>query len=220
MTKKKKDDDMLVLFTPICRSKWNHLNEPDEYKGQKNFKTELVMDDDQLDEFGREKIEEAIDAFYEETKADLEESLKGRKLKKALDELDKAYPWTEEEDEDGEETGDYIVRFKSGPNKKGKRRFPIVDAQGEKTDVLVFGGSKLRVKTYVKPYYMGSTGKVGVTLYIQGVQVVELAGGDGADQDPGFGAVEGGWTDDGSHSDDMDDNDDADDEDDEGHDDF
>ena len=51
-------------------------------------------------------------------------------------------------------------RFKSGPNKKGKRRFPIVEAQGEKTDVLVpWRLQAAAVKTYVKPYYMGSTGQ-------------------------------------------------------------
>lgn len=192
MAKEEKKFDGVKIFTPIVATGYNHLNKPDEYKGQKNFKTELIFTAEELDE-----IKDDIDAVIDEKFNEVIAGIKNPKNKKKVY---KAYPWVEQEDDDGNETGNYIIRLKSKPNRKGKRRFPIVDSQGDKTDVLVYGGSKIRAEVYVKPYVMDVEGpegkfkKVGVTLYIQAIQIAELAG-DG-DSGPGrhsFGKIEGGY---------------------------
>lgn len=212
--KKRNEEEMVVVFSPIAKTRYNHLNTPDEYEGKKTFKCEQILTEEELDHDGfREKIEAVIEAAYQQA---LEETKSAKKRK----EIEKVFPWTEEEDDEGEETGDWLVRYKSNPHtqgkKKGKRRYPIVDAEGNPTDTLVFGGSVIRVKAYVKPYWMKSTNKVGATLYIQGIQIVELAGGNDGDYgDAGFGKVEGGFTDSGGSS--RDDGDDFDGDDDDDH---
>jgi hypothetical protein len=199
--KKEKKFEGVKIVTPIVKTGYNHLNKPDEYKGVKNFKTELIFTAEELDEI-KGKVEKVIDTQFDEVIA----GIKNPKNKKKVY---KAYPWTEQEDDDGEETGNFIIRLKSKPNDKGKRRFPIVDANGDKTDVLVYGGSKIRAEVYVKPYVMDVEGpegkfkKVGVTLYIQAIQIAELAGDGGSGEGRhSFGKIDGGYVGGGDDDDD------------------
>ena len=190
---KKEKQEFVTIVTPICPTTYNHLNKPDEYQGKKTYKTTLVLTPEELDEI-KDVIDAEVEKAYEAAVAEIEGTLKGKKQRDALAELKKTYPYDEQEDDDGELTGDYTMLFKSNPKPNGKRRFAIVDSQGKPTNVLVYGGSKIRIEAYLKPYYMKATGKVGVTLYISAVQIVELAGdsGDGPTRHS-FGKIEGGY---------------------------
>jgi len=149
-----------------------------------------------------DKLNEIVEPFYEETKASL-------KTKKKREALKMSVPFWEEEDEEGEPTGNVIFRFKSkavGKNNKTgetwKNQVALFDGKGKPTKVKVGGGSTIKVAAEVVPFHMASNDAAGVTLRLKAVQVIELSefGSRSADS-YGFGAEDGGFEDDGSYED-------------------
>ena len=97
-------------------------------------------------------------------------------------------------------TGRYIFKCKSRNrmNKKGElwdRKPILVDAQGNKTDVSIGGGSKLRLKLELYGWANSALG-AGVSLQIKAVQIIELE--EFVKKE--FDSIEGGFEDDGSES--------------------
>ena len=174
------------------------MNSPDDYEGKLTFKTDLLLTDEQLDEI-KEEIDGVVEEAYENALEEIAEEKSPKKRKAAKAKLHKHYPYDDHEDEDGEPDGLVLLRAKSAPNDKGKRRFGIFDSAGNPTDVLVYGGSTIKAQLYVKPFYMKATGGAGATCYIQAVQVVALAGDAGGGGYNPFDEVEGGFVDDGEH---------------------
>jgi hypothetical protein len=108
---------------------------------------------------------------------------------------------TECYDEDENETGEIILKFKmkhSGVVKKtGKawKRYPqLIDAklQPLKKGTQIWGGSIVKLSASAAPYFIPASGAYGVSLRLEGVQVLELvtAGGRSASS-LGFEAEEG-----------------------------
>ncbi|MBY5849768.1 hypothetical protein HFN51_04250 [Rhizobium leguminosarum] len=103
-------------------------------------------------------------------------------------------------DEDENETGEIILKFKmkhSGTTKKGKdwKRYPtLIDAklQKLKKGTAIWGGSIVRVSGGAMPYFVAGQAAYGVSLQLEGVQVIELvsAGGRSASE-MGFEEEEG-----------------------------
>jgi hypothetical protein len=103
-------------------------------------------------------------------------------------------------DEEENETGEIILKFKmkhSGTTKKGKdwKRYPtLIDAklQALKKGTAIWGGSVVRVSGGAIPYWVAGQASYGVSLQLEGVQVIELvsAGGRSA-KDMGFDEEEG-----------------------------
>lgn len=103
-------------------------------------------------------------------------------------------------DEEENETGEIILKFKmkhSGTTAKGKdwKRYPtLIDAklQKLKKGTAIWGGSVVRVSGGALPYFVAGQGTFGVSLQLEGVQVIELvsAGGRSA-KDMGFDEEEG-----------------------------
>lgn len=108
------------------------------------------------------------------------------------------YPYKAEENEQGDETGNYTVRTKtSAKNSDGTTRtVPLFDAAGQPiTSAPRIGrGSEVRVSFNPKGYAMANGRKLGLTLYLSAVQILKLVeytgGGSGS---YGFKAEEG-WT--------------------------
>lgn len=132
-----------------------------------------------------------LEAFYETVKAEESKKLaKGKKLKEA------DMPWTPALDDDGNETGEIDFKFKTKAKIEVKKQLidkviPLVDAFGKRiTDpIAIYGGSKIRVSFTPKGF--NTVVGVGVTLRLEGVQVIDLVSGDSGG-DGGFGAYEGG----------------------------
>jgi hypothetical protein len=104
-------------------------------------------------------------------------------------------------DEDENETGEIILKFKmkhSGENKKtGKawKRYPqLIDAklQPIKKGTAIWGGSIVKLSASAAPYFMSASGLWGASLRLEGVQVIDLvtAGGRSA-ASLGFEAEDG-----------------------------
>ena len=167
-----------------------HLNDPDtKFDDAGVFKTDLVVAAD---------VAEPLIARFEKMQAakmdEYQKEKKGKRAKAA------DLPIQPELDEDGNETGSYIVRVKmkaSGISKKtGKawsRQLPLFDSVGNPTSARVGGGSDIIVA--VEPAsWSNPKGECSVTLRLEAVQVIRASGGGGRSAGAfGFGAVEGGF---------------------------
>ena len=201
-------------FTPAGVSVWPHLHKPDtKFDADGVYKTDLVLDGDdertqQLMEMIDHKVQEAVEHFREEATT--------AAAKKKIIAADP--PYRMEEDEEGNETGRVVFRFKSkasGKKKDGgrwERKLALFDAKRNPLEsVPIYNGSILKINfSFSDPWKMDSTKQAGVTLRINAVQVIELKNGgatDGADY--GF-AEEDGYEYEGGGASDSDDSDDDD----------
>jgi hypothetical protein len=155
-----------------------------------------------------EKLEEMRDAEFDRQLAEA----KAKKNGKLVKQLHKADVLRAEVNEEGVETGELSVRAKTAAQYEDKETKKIVlkdpptmfDAKGKKIGKLppVGGGSEGKIGVYAKPYFLASSGAVGITFYLEATQLLKLVkytGGRSADA-MGFGAEEG-YTDDGDGED-------------------
>lgn len=116
------------------------------------------------------------------------------------------HPLNPEYDEDGAETGNWVLscRMKaSGISKKtGKawsRQLPLFDSKGSPTSVRITGGSDIICA--IEPISYGVAGKekgkpivtCGVSLRLEAVQLIQTSGGSRDAGGYGFGQHEGGF---------------------------
>lgn len=195
------------ITTPQGVAYYPHLDKPDEYKGQRKYKCGLILDGD--DPFVQ-NIRDRADAAFEDAKEKLQEqidsgTLKGKKLAAAKAELEAVevhYPFEDEYNDEGEPTGNIIVKTVSNAEFKDSKgnvrpiKLNIFDSQGNqiKPCPAIWGGSVLRLAVDVNPYHMPATHLAGISLRLSGVQIIELESGSGASAESmGFGAVDGGY---------------------------
>ena len=103
------------------------------------------------------------------------------------------------DDDTGEETGEFEVKFKlpakvtTKTGKSWEQRPKLFDSANKPVEDRVGGGSTIRISAEVRPWFVPTMG-VGLTLRMKAVQVQELkspsSGGDSA-SDHGFDEVEG-----------------------------
>lgn len=127
------------------------------------------------------------------TKAD--PKYKGKKIKEA------DLPLKPVVDEEGNETGEYLLRVKMNAQFKDKDGKVIIaapsffDAKGNKTEPdTLWGGSIIRVAYTVVPFYTAIAG-AGVSLRLRGVKIIKLSAGSGgaSAESMGFGEEEDGY---------------------------
>lgn len=185
------------LITPRCSFAWAHLHEPDrkfQTDGEYHVTCVLSADDNILS-----RIEEIRDEFYPMI---CEQEGKKITAKKPLPLKQSPLPFKNQEDEDGQETGNITLRPKAkalvryhrdGVEKTFTFRPDIVDSTGTSpVREPVGGGSEGKVKFEVVPWYTAMLG-MGVTLRLKAVQVlnfVPLGGNnlEGFEQEDGFTA--------------------------------
>lgn len=157
-------------------------------------------------------FDEMADAAYEEGYASAVEAAK--KKRKKLESYTKTLPYREELDEDGEETGNYILTAKLNrviklPDGKVIKQKPeVVDAKKNPVTEPVFSGSVAKLIVETNPY--SNSEKAGLSLRLKAVQVLELSTFSAAsdfDEEEGFeSSGESGEDFDGDHDDDSGDN--------------
>ncbi len=177
---------------------------------------------------------EAVEDFIEFLETTRDEWLKNElknsdaKKKAKLKKFAVADVYEDEIDDEDNETGRVIIKFKLNHTIEKKdgttftQRPSVFDAQGTQLKRIpnVGGGSQLVIGGTVIPYAMASTKSVGVSLRMEGVQVLELVEFGGKDASAfGFGSHDGGFaapaaSDDDYEEPDADDSDDEADEDD------
>jgi hypothetical protein len=197
------DLECLVVSTSKGVAHFPKLIEADTYKGKTSYKTGLIVDpqnDPQAAEFLdilREISTKALATFV----AHLDS--KGGKQKAAAKKLKVHFPFEAEYDDEGEETGRFIVKVKSNATVApdgavSPPRYSFFDAKGAQIKkykgLKLWGGSELRIEVMAKPYAMLATDISGVTLYINAVQIIQLQGGSASSGNSGaFGVEENGF---------------------------
>lgn len=177
--------------TPLSTAVYPHLLVPDtKFNPDGDYKCDVKMTREEAEPL-IEQLEKIRDEFWDN---ELDAKAKRQFSKEPVchDELD----------DDGNETGLVIfktkMRAKVTSKKTGKTYVSSPKLFDAANNVIkpasVWGGSRVRVAGEVKPYKMDSTKKVGVSLRMKAVQIVELVEGSGGDgKSYGFGEVEGGY---------------------------
>lgn len=196
------------VVTPRGTAVYPKIVEPDEYEGVKNYKTGLLLDpSDEAHSKFIDLVNAAAQAAYDEWLAEAQEELKSApgpkkaKLKKQIEETAVHAPLSPEFDDEGDETGRYILNVKMKAegvnpktNKPWKRECPIFDSKGTKLNGnidSIWGGSILKLEVTLSPFAMPMTGRAGVSGRLEAVQVIELSSGGGGGGK--FGVEEDGY---------------------------
>lgn len=180
-------------ITPAGIAVYPHLTRADyEYNKDGDFHTGLALDpaDPGVAEFIAD-VNRANEEAFEELKAE-KPAATAKKMK--LYE-----PFKPQEDEEGNETGKLICKFKMRAHVEAKngdswdQKPALWDSAGNEVNAQstrIWGGSTLRIKCELVPFFVASSKEAGVTLRLKEVQIIELVEGQ---KGGGFGAVEGGY---------------------------
>ena len=196
MTEKKK---AIYLTTPIGEANWFKLIHPDEKFNK--YQCDLILDDSPEVQSLMEKIEELTEDKVQELKGKAKNKAAANKIKDSGNR-----PIQPEYDDEGEETGRFVLKmsspteYKTKDGKVGKMYPPkIFDAAGKeikgepREELKVGSGTTMRANLELRVYGNPSIG-CGVSLRPKAVQIVELKEWGGASSGGGFDAVEGGFT--------------------------
>lgn len=196
-----KNKPKFVEFTTnVGTAVFPHLTKPDtKFKAEGEYHTKLALDAADAEPL-IEVMEPLLDEFVEKTKADAKPA-----DRKKLEKYTVADLYEEELDDEGNETGRLIFKFKkpaSWTDKETKEVKPIrrpslfdtmnQNVTAEVTDI--WGGSKIAIAGHIRPYCMPATKMMGLSLRVDAVQIIELRqGGDKSAEQYGFGKQEGGF---------------------------
>ena len=178
--------------SPKGEALWAKLDTPDyTFKDDGELSIDLVVDEDTA-----EAMREKHSDLLKEQIAEVKKEKKSKKIKLAANEGMSIKP---QENEEGEETGKYVIKFSTvGTTRDGtEKTVPVFDAKGNKLDTALKVGNGSTVKVCYSPsaYYSAALG-AGVKLYLNAVQVldlVEFSGGSaesyGFEEEEGFEAA-------------------------------
>ena len=188
-----------TVVSPKAPCSYPWLNTPDTAFNQNHFKVNIILDPDNNEAHAAfvADLEEKMEASRKDAVKTLE--AQGGKGKAKLKKLAAAPVLTPEYDDEGDETGRLIVRFKQAKlvqykdNKTGEKKTfdatPVfLDVSGKKLKEVpsIFGGSVLQINSPAYTYYAESSVTYGITLKINAVRIVELSDGS-SNKDYGFG---------------------------------
>lgn len=188
MMKTKKEPEMTMSTTTMTKKKtfkkfvtppgiahFPKLNTPDDFKGQKKFKTGILVDpnDSRVASF-LQFLDVEAQRVYEECMAEAAE--KGGKSKAASKTFYSHVPYEEHFDKDGNETGMVIIKATCGADYAPT----LLDSQKNKIQDEVWGGSVIQVAGLLPEFGPAFGGRCGVSLRIYQVMVHELNTGSGS----------------------------------------
>jgi hypothetical protein len=194
-TKKKKNPSFV---SPKGRFRFPHLIKPNY--GTKDFPCPEGRYEVQLVMTAAEAMPlmEKLEATWQEalTIARAEFAKLAPAKRKQLKDITEQPYWQEEYDRDTEEpTGNLIFRFRtsaSGTKKNGEkweRKIDLFDSKGRPCKPKeIRGGTVGKIAFTAAPYYVNANGMAGLTLYLDAVQILELA--DTARDAAGYGFSE------------------------------
>lgn len=203
------------VVTPVAPCSYPWLNKPDHGRGEfadpdGKFKVQLILDpaNNEKDAAWMEKMRGKLEESRLETVEKLE--AQGGKGKAKLKTLVEAPFFHPEVDDEGDETGRYIIKLnqkriirftdkKTGEKKVITKTINFIDSAGKemKNPPNVYGGSTIQVKGPVSTYYAADKNAYGISMKITTVRVVDLVSSGGGDLSAGFDTDEDGYTYDG-----------------------
>lgn len=171
-----------------------HLTEPDTkfVKPDGEYHTKFAVDADEAEEFVA-RLNKLLDDYIAENPDDLKPAV----LKKST----RAELYEEEVDDEGNETGRLIFKFKlkakvETKTKSWSQKPRLFDAKAQpiEGDISIWTGSEGKVSGEIMPYFMQNTKQFGLSLRMKAVQILKLVEGGGASaSDYGFSAEDDGY---------------------------
>lgn len=163
------------------------------------WKCGLILDPENNKEHKEfiDKLTAKVDEYYDSVIAEWSED---PKKKKRVKKLEKQYPFEQHTDADGNELSTVHVKFKKNAvitsSKTGKTfhtKVPLFNGKGEPcTPAMVCNGSLLKIRFSIREYAIPATNACGITLGLEGVQIIELVDTfERTAEDMGFTPVEG-----------------------------
>lgn len=192
---------LATFTTPRGVLVYPHLTEADTkfVKPDGEYHTKFALDADSKEAVSLiAQLEDLLQAYIDSNPDELTKA----KLKKA----GRADLYEEEVDDEGEETGRIIFKFKlkakvvtKTKSWDQKPRLFDGNAQPIQGNVNPWTGSEAKISAEVFPYYMESTKQFGLSLRCLAVQILTLVTGKGASaSDFGFGEEDDSYTDESS----------------------
>lgn len=170
-----------------------HLVQADtKFNADGVYHTKLAIEADEAEAFA-DRLSAILDKFVEERSAEMPPA----KAKKTI----RADVSDAELDDEGNETGRYVFKFKldakitskkTGQSWEQKPRLFDSHNQPLTGDVSMWSGSEIKVAGEIMPYFMESTKTFGLSLRCNAVQVIKLVAGGGSNAAAyGFGEEDG-----------------------------
>ena len=199
----------ISITTPAGLANYPYINKPDtKFKTEGEFKCGLILD---ASEPLVVEMLSIIDGEVEKAfaYAVAEMTAKGGKHKAKAKALKAYCPYEPEYDEEGEETGNIILKTKraaQAKNKKGETFFPKVSVFDTSPKLLkspprIIGGTKLKLNLTSTCFSNAATDMAGISLRLEACQIIALSeyAGQGAsnpfgEEADGFVADDGGFT--------------------------
>lgn len=185
-----------LLTSPKGIAVYPRLSTPDtKFNKAGVYSVKLRLAADVAKKFYNENLKPLLDASLEIAK-------KNAKTPALAAKITAVKPYTKETDDDGKETGNILFNFKAtaGGTRKADGKpwergpIPVFDAKLKPMlDAKVGGGSELKVSFDTAPYFIAKEKNAGLSLYLEGVQIlklVEYTGGRNA-EGMGFGEEDG-----------------------------
>lgn len=169
---------MQSIITEPGYAVWPKLNAPDQYNEQSKpeYNVKLALESEDA-----EALITRIHKALEEAPAELatwkKKNFKPQHLKKKA-----PLPYENEVDDDGQETGRMLFKFKTPAFIKNYRtgeetpnKPDLFDSKLNPIKDEIWGGTKMKVSAQLRPYCVPAIG-LGIQLRLRGVQVLELVG--------------------------------------------
>lgn len=184
-----------IFTTPKGIAIFPWLSKPDtKFNADGEYKVNLRLPEEAAADL-RTKLETILDDYWNEFIETIKPPL--RKQWKRAEIMEEVL------DDEGDSTGDVLMKFKlkAVVRPKGKEPFvqrPIGYDAGSppkelSKDVSVFGGSIIKVNFQAIPYDLASSKTVGMSFRLLKFQVIELVSGAGGAAPSEFGSEEGGY---------------------------
>jgi hypothetical protein len=188
------------VVTPAGVARWPALSKPkNKYQSEElEYVVDVIIGSAESKSL-RHKLDDATDEAFQSFKAKYagKKDKKGKPIK--VEKADSPYGLVF--DDEGNETGDYFFKIRCNAQGKTKNgevfnfKPALFDAKGKplSKSVNIGGGTTLKASFEIVPYYVGSSGKAGVSLRLKAVQVLDLVqfGGGGNAKSFGFDEEEG-----------------------------
>lgn len=171
------------------------LKYDDKFVAEGEYSVKLTLDADENVKF-LDNLKAQAQEAYDNAIKDLKEKKKVKQAK----ELQMHVPFTEEYNDEGEETGNVVLNFKlkaSVTTKDGKtftQKPDVFDAKKKPIDpkARIGSGSSMKIAFNIIPFYNAATSSAGISLRLKAAQIIDLVeyGGHSADS-YGFGEEDG-----------------------------
>lgn len=185
-----------MYVSPAGKASYPYLTRyDDKFVAEGEYSVKLILDADESKDF-LDTLQAAAQEQYDTSIQQLKEKKKVKQAK----ELSLHVPYTEEYDDEGEETGNVILNFKlkrevtTKEGKKFTQKPDVFDAKKKPMDedAKIGSGSTIKVAFNIIPFYNAATSSAGVSLRLKAAQVLELVEyGAGNADSYGFGEEEG-----------------------------